>query len=102
MRDAVALAGALEEGGDDVEAILRGYERTRRRTADAFQRAAKRSIAWYEALAARDLGDTTRFALEYVMRTGRVRYEEFRRLNPEIVGAYERPQDVSALLEAAS
>jgi len=102
MRDAVALAGALEQGGDDVEAILRDYERVRRRTADAFQRAAKRSIAWYEALAARDLGDPTRFALEYVMRTGRVRYEEFRRLNPEIVGAYERPQDVSALLEAAS
>ena len=26
-----------------------------------------------------------------IMRTGRVRYERFRRLNPEIVGAYERP-----------
>lgn len=98
MRDAVALAGALAQGGDDVGAILEDYEQTRRRTADAFQRAAKRSIAWYEALAERDLGDTTRFALEYVMRTGRVRYEDFRRLNPEIVGAYERPADGAGTL----
>ncbi len=98
MRDAVALAGAIADGGDDVDAILRSYEQTRRRRADAFQAAAKRSIAWYESLAERDLGDTTRFALEYVMRTGRVRYEDFRRLNPEIVRAYERPASPLAQL----
>lgn len=90
MRDAVALADAIAAGGA-AEAILARYVEVRRRRADGFQAAAKRSIAWYEALAERDLGDSTRFALEYVMRTGRVRYEDFRRLNPEIVGAYERP-----------
>jgi anthraniloyl-CoA monooxygenase len=91
MRDAVALAEALAASGNNVPAILEGYERSWRPRADAFQSAARRSIAWYESLAERDLGDPTRFALEYVMRTGRVRYEEFRRLNPELVGAYERP-----------
>lgn len=91
MRDAVALAGALTAEGDDVAAGLRRYEATRRPIADGFQAAARRSIAWYEGLAARDLGDPTRFALEYVMRTGRVRYEDFRSHNPDLVAAYERP-----------
>jgi 2-polyprenyl-6-methoxyphenol hydroxylase-like FAD-dependent oxidoreductase len=91
MRDAVSLCAALEEHGADVASLLAGYEARRRRRADGFQAAARRSIAWYEALAARDLGDPTRFALEYIMRTGRVRYEDFRRLNPEIISAYERP-----------
>lgn len=100
MRDAVALADAIVDGGD-AAAILARYERSRRPSADAFQNAARRSIAWYEALAARDLGDPDRFALEYVMRTGRVRYEHFRRLNPEIVGAYERPGDGAAQLPEA-
>lgn len=91
MRDAVALADSLVADGDDVNAILRRYEETRRPIADGFQRAARRSITWYEALAERDLGDPTRFALEYIMRTGRVRYEDFRRLNPELINAYEQP-----------
>jgi hypothetical protein len=29
-------------------------------------------------------------ALEYVMRTGRVRYEEFRRNNPELMRTFEQ------------
>jgi anthraniloyl-CoA monooxygenase len=90
MRDAVALSEALAVG-DRVDEVLRTYEANRRRRADAFQAAARRSIAWYEALAARDLGDPTRFALEYIMRTGRVRYEDFRRLNAELITSYERP-----------
>ena len=31
----------------------------------------------------------TTMTLEYVMRTGRVRYEDFRRNNPEMMRAYE-------------
>lgn len=91
MRDAVALADAIGAEGDDVDAILRTYENGRRPTADAFQAAARRSIAWYENLAERDLGDPTQVALEYIMRTGRVRYEQFRAVNPELVAAYEQP-----------
>jgi len=91
MRDAAALAHALAEAGDDVGAALGRYEGSRRRRADAFQRAARRSIAWYEGLAERDPGDPTQLALAYVMRTGRVRYEDFRRANPELIADYERP-----------
>jgi 2-polyprenyl-6-methoxyphenol hydroxylase-like FAD-dependent oxidoreductase len=91
MRDAVALSDALVERGEDIPAVLTRFERMRRRRADAFQAAARRSIAWYESLSERTISDTTRFALEYIMRTGRVRFEEFRRLNPDIVAEYERP-----------
>jgi 2-polyprenyl-6-methoxyphenol hydroxylase-like FAD-dependent oxidoreductase len=96
MRDAVALAQALTAHGDDVQATLRRYEAMRRPRADAFQAAARRSITWYEGLAERDLGDPTRFAIEYIMRTGQVRYEQFRRLNPELIADYERPRRVGS------
>jgi 2-polyprenyl-6-methoxyphenol hydroxylase-like FAD-dependent oxidoreductase len=89
MRDAVYLVDALVAAGWDVAAGLRGYEESRRSTAEAFQRAAVRSIGWYEGLQARPPRDVTTMALEYVMRTGRVRYEEFRRNNPDLVRAFE-------------
>lgn len=48
-----------------------------------------RSIGWYEGLQARPPRDVTTMALEYVMWTGRVRYEAFRRNNPDLVRAFE-------------
>lgn len=93
MRDAAVLAESLVAEGDDVEAILRRYEASRRPRADAFQAAARRSIAWYEDVAEREVGDPVQLALEYVMRTGRVSYEQFRKLNPDLIAAYEQPAD---------
>lgn len=89
MRDAVYLVDALVAAGWDVPAGLRGYEESRRSIAEGFQRAAVRSIGWYEGLQARPPRDVAMMALEYVMRTGRVRYEEFRRNNPEMMRAFE-------------
>nr|WP_243770002.1 FAD-dependent monooxygenase [Amycolatopsis acidicola] len=92
MRDAVYLVDALIAGGWDVPAALRGYEETRRHVAESFQRAAVRSIGWYESLEDRPPRDLAKLTLEYVMRTGRVRYEEFRRRNSEMMSAYEALQ----------
>jgi 2-polyprenyl-6-methoxyphenol hydroxylase-like FAD-dependent oxidoreductase len=89
MRDAVYLVDALVAAGWDVPAGLRGYEENRRSIAEGFQRAAVRSIGWYEGLQARPPRDVTTMALEYVMRTGRVRYEEFRRNNREMMQTFE-------------
>ncbi|WP_103381140.1 FAD-dependent monooxygenase [Pseudonocardia dioxanivorans] len=89
MRDAVYLVDALKAAGWDVPRGLRGYEESRRSNAEAFQRAAVRSIGWYEGLQTRPPRDLTTLTLEYIMRTGRVRYEEFRRNNPEMMRAYE-------------
>lgn len=89
MRDAVYLVDALAAAEWDVARGLRGYEESRRGNAEAFQRAAVRSIGWYEGLQTRPPRDLTTMALEYIMRTGRVRYEEFRRNNPELMRAFE-------------
>ncbi|TNC29193.1 FAD-dependent monooxygenase [Amycolatopsis alkalitolerans] len=92
MRDAVYLVDALVSASWDVPAAFRSYEESRRDVAEAFQRAAVRSIGWYERLQDRPPRDLAKMTLEYVMRTGRVRYEEFRRRNPEMMSAYETPQ----------
>ncbi|MCP9951309.1 FAD-dependent monooxygenase [Actinomadura madurae] len=90
MRDAVYLTQALAGAGWDVETGLKEFERVRKPVADAFQTAAKRSIAWYEGLPSRTITHPTKFALEYLMRTGRVSYRDFRRENREVVLGYER------------
>ncbi|WP_021591149.1 FAD-dependent monooxygenase [Actinomadura welshii] len=90
MRDAVYLTQALAGAGWDVETGLKEFERVRKPVADAFQTAAKRSIAWYEGLPSRTVTHPTKFALEYLMRTGRVSYRDFRRENREVVLGYER------------
>ncbi len=94
MRDAIALAKCVVAESEDIGGALRRYEASRRPTADAFQTAARRSIDWYERVGERDLSDPTQVAVEYIMRTGRVRYEQFRRLNPELVAVYEQPASV--------
>lgn len=90
MRDAVYLTQALAGAEWDVEVGLKEFERVRKPVADAFQAAAKRSIAWYEGLPSRTFTHPTKFALEYLMRTGRVSYRDFRRENREVVLGYER------------
>lgn len=90
MRDAVYLTRALVGSDWEVEVGLKEFERTRKPVADAFQAAAKRSIDWYEGLPGRTITHPTKFALEYLMRTGRISYREFRRRNRDVVLGYER------------
>jgi 2-polyprenyl-6-methoxyphenol hydroxylase-like FAD-dependent oxidoreductase len=95
MRDAVALTQAIDESGGGPAEAIRRYEAIRRPAADGFQRAAMRSIAWYEGLAQREISDPEMFAIEYAMRTGRVRWEEFRRRNPKLTESFEHPAAAS-------
>jgi 2-polyprenyl-6-methoxyphenol hydroxylase-like FAD-dependent oxidoreductase len=91
MRDAVALAGAVTQSGGDPTKAIRQYETIRRPIAEGFQRTAMRSIAWYEGLADRNLGDPGMFGIEFAMRTGSVRWKEFRQRNPQLVKTFEHP-----------
>jgi anthraniloyl-CoA monooxygenase len=96
MRDAVALAHAVTECPGDAASAIALYERVRRPRADGFQQTALRSISWYEALADRDLGDPEMFAIEFAMRTGSVRWGEFRRRNKRLTRVFENPVPASA------
>jgi anthraniloyl-CoA monooxygenase len=89
MRDAVYLLEGMQGADWDIDSGLDRFVSARRPTADGFQDAAERSISWYEGLAERPPTDLTKFALDYVMRTGRVRYEQFRRDNLGLIRAYE-------------
>lgn len=89
MRDAVYLIEALKEAEWNIADALGRFERRRKPIADGFQMAAKRSIAWYEGLPSRTIDHPIKFSLEYLMRTGRVRYDDFRRDNPQVIHAYE-------------
>jgi len=89
MRDAVYLMDALTVTDWDVEQGLMAFEERRKPIADAFQAAARRSISWYEGLPSRSIEDPIKFALEYIMRTGRVRYSDFRRANKAVIETYE-------------
>ncbi|WP_326837521.1 FAD-dependent monooxygenase [Amycolatopsis rhabdoformis] len=89
MRDAVYLIDALDEARWDVAAGLRGFEEQRRPSAEGFQKAARRSLKWYETLPGRRVADPVSFAIEYFMRTGRIKYATLRGENKELFHAYE-------------
>jgi anthraniloyl-CoA monooxygenase len=83
MQDAIALAKAISECGDDISAAFDLFERERRSGAAAFQDAAMKSILWYETVDERMDLDPIAFAYDFMMRTGRVSNERLRRVDPE-------------------
>jgi anthraniloyl-CoA monooxygenase len=89
MRDAVYLIDALTAAKWDIASGLGDFETRRRPIAEGFQSAARRSVKWYEALPGRRVTDSVTFAMEYFMRTGRVKYADLRRDNIEIFRTYE-------------
>jgi len=89
MRDAVYLMEAMQQADWDVAEGLRAFETRRKPIASGFQAAALRSISWYEGLPSRKIDDPVKFALEYFMRTGRIRYPDFRSANKAVIDMYE-------------
>lgn len=83
LQDAIALAQALSECGDDLPAVFASFERQRRSGVDQFQDAAMKSILWYETVDQRMHLDPVAFAYDYMMRTGRMTDERLKRIDPE-------------------
>jgi len=89
LQDALALAEALGRSGDDIQAGLREFVRSRRPGSDEFQESAIKSILWYENVAAIFHLDPVAFAYSYFQRTGRVSHEDLRRMDPAFIAEYE-------------
>jgi anthraniloyl-CoA monooxygenase len=89
MQDAIALAGAFREAGEDVAAALRLFEERRRPDVEGFQDAARRSIAWYDSVEERLDLTPLDFTYDFMTRTGKVDHERLRRMAPEFIRAYE-------------
>jgi anthraniloyl-CoA monooxygenase len=84
MEDAAALARALTEECT-LEAALAAYEALRRPKVEDFQEAARRSRIWFETAHEKMGLDLDMFALDMMMRSGRVTMEELERRDPAFV-----------------
>jgi anthraniloyl-CoA monooxygenase len=97
MQDAIALAQAFSDARTDVEKALALFVERRRPNADGFQKAARRSIDWYETVEERLHLSPLDFTYDYMTRTGKVDHARLTRMAPDFVRAYEqaRPQVAS-------
>ncbi|MEK7783259.1 MAG: FAD-dependent monooxygenase [Candidatus Binatota bacterium] len=89
FEDAIALAGAFERDGGDVEAALQRFENIRKASADQLLEVAQKSLAWYEDMRHHMHLDPIAFAYDYMMRGGKVNHERLRQKAPKFIAAYE-------------
>jgi anthraniloyl-CoA monooxygenase len=87
MEDAVALAWALRELGDDVFAAARAYESERRPIVESTQRAAQASLEWFEGIDRYVEQERLQFSFNLLTRSRRVTYDNLRLRDPEFVRA---------------
>ncbi len=87
MEDAIALAKALREAGDDVAAALAAFEAARRPVVEKLAAAADASADWYEHFAQHMQLSPRDFAWSYIQRSGRIDPEKLRKIAPKFVGA---------------
>jgi anthraniloyl-CoA monooxygenase len=85
MEDAVALAWAFRESGDDVFGATMAYETERRPIVESTQRAAQASLEWFEGIGRYVDQERTQFAFNLLTRSRRVTYENLRLRDPEFV-----------------
>ena len=85
MQDAIALWHALEQHGRDVGAAFARYERERKPVRDRLNRAAERSIDWYERLDQKMHLAPYDFAYDYLLRTGVMTPERLERDCPQFM-----------------
>lgn len=90
MEDAIALDRALAAHKDDVAAALPAFERARRPIVEKIVSGANASAAWYENFAEHMQQPLYEFAMNYLMRSGRIDLERLRAVSPEFVGRYEQ------------
>jgi 2-polyprenyl-6-methoxyphenol hydroxylase-like FAD-dependent oxidoreductase len=85
MEDAVALAKALRQSGDDVPAALAAFEVARRPVVEKLVAAADASADWYEHFAEHMQLAPREFAWSYIQRSGRIDPEKLRKIAPKFV-----------------
>ena len=85
MEDAIALWRAFVETGPDVTAAFARYETERRPSRERLDRAAERSIDWYERLGEKMHLAPYDFVYDYLLRTGVMTAERLARNAPQFM-----------------
>lgn len=88
MEDSIALWRAFEEEGNDIPAAFKRYERERRPIRDKLNKAAEKSIAWYESVDTRMHLPHYEFVYSYVTRTGVITPDRLERESPDFMRRY--------------
>ncbi|MFD7446257.1 FAD-dependent monooxygenase [Streptomyces sp. NPDC059909] len=90
MEDALALATALEEDGEDLPGVLEAYERDRRPVVESTQRAAQASLEWFEAIRHSVGQEPEQFAFNLLTRSRRVTHDNLRSRDADYTARLER------------
>lgn len=88
LEDAIALAQAIGERGEDAGGALALFEERRRPIVTKLVEAANRSAAWYEDFPAHMRLPPYEFAWSYISRSGRVDPDRLAKIAPDFVAAY--------------
>jgi 2-polyprenyl-6-methoxyphenol hydroxylase-like FAD-dependent oxidoreductase len=89
LEDAIALAKALDEEPNDLQAGLQRYEAARKPILQKLVRASKASAAWYESFPEHMRLDPLDFAYSYITRSGRVDADRLRATSPQFMARYD-------------
>lgn len=92
LEDAIALSRAFERHGENVEAALEAFEKSRRPPGSQLLEVAHKSLVWYENFGTMMHLDPLPFAYDYMMRGGRVDHKSLKQRAPEFIAAYEAYQ----------
>ncbi len=89
LEDAIALSKAFEVHGEDVQAALQTFEKSRKPPGGQLLEVAQKSLIWYENLRNVMQLDPLPFAYDYMMRGGRVDHKTLKQRAPRFIAAYE-------------
>ncbi|MGH2662544.1 MAG: FAD-dependent monooxygenase [Actinomycetota bacterium] len=90
MEDAIALAGAVERHGDDIENALADYEQARKPVVERFQDAAAESRTYFENTRRYVHLEPMPFAFHLLTRSGRIDHSTLRLRDPAYVDRVDR------------
>ncbi|MCZ7568185.1 MAG: FAD-dependent monooxygenase [Ardenticatenaceae bacterium] len=89
MEDSIALARAVEQYGDDVEAAQHEYELGRKPAVENFQAAAEESQTYFETIRHYLHLEPKQFTFYLLTRSGRVAYDDLRLRDPQFVAGID-------------
>lgn len=89
MEDAIVLASAVAEHGDDLESALAAYESARRPSVERIQNSARPSLSWWEHFGRYyDAFEPTQFTFHFLSRS--ISREKLARRDPDFVAEVEQ------------
>ncbi len=96
MEDAISLAKAVRENGDDIPAALQAYQDARKPIVEKLVSAAEKSATWYEQFSSHMEMPPLDFAHGYIKRAGRLDDDTLRATAPIFMNRYEAAKQEAA------